>query len=143
MQSDIKQLHTGESHGQHQRNRESHHQTSPETEREKTDQQYDNHRFCQHFHKFVNTAFDCHRLVGDFLQLHAEWQGFLQAGEFLFQIFTQGNDVPTLAHRYSNTNAVFTHKAHSRLCRITKATIDFCDISQLNSFAIDQQRHLS
>ena len=77
------------------------------------------------------------------MQFHAEWQGFLQMGKLLFQMFTQCQNIPALTHRYSNTNAVFAHKAHPGLCRITKASIDFRDIPQLNGYAIDQQRHLS
>ena len=71
MQPDIKQMHACKGHCQHQWNGKCHHQAGTEAQREKAHQQDNNHCLCQHFHKFMHTAFNRDRLIGDFLQLHA------------------------------------------------------------------------
>ena len=63
METDIKNIHACKGHGQDQWNGECHHQSSTETQREKADQQDNNHRFSQNLHELVDTTLHRHRLV--------------------------------------------------------------------------------
>ncbi len=129
MQADVEVVHGGEGHGQHQRNRQRHHQAGAHTEGEEAHQQHDHERLDQHLDELTDAGLHRRRLVGDLAQLHAGRQFLLQASELLLQCLAEHQDVAAALHRYGEAKGRLAHEAHPRCRRVVETAVHFGHIT--------------
>ena len=147
MQADAEVTHGQESHRQHQRNRDAHHQPrshvdvitfppgvlarSPvKTQRNKTHRQHNHHGLDQHAYEFIDRVGHRCGLILNLYQLDTGRQAGTEACGGDFQGFTQGDDVPTLGHGNTQRNHFTALMPHLDRRWIHIAALDLGDVAQ-------------
>ncbi|MNQ91741.1 hypothetical protein D3C85_1071350 [compost metagenome] len=129
MQADAEVVHHREGHGQHQRDRQRHHQAGTQPQGEEAHQQYDDQRLGEHADELPDPGLHRRRLVGNLAQLHAGRQVLLQAGELGLQRLAEDQDVTAGLHGYRQADGVLAHEAHARRRRVVEATAHLGDVA--------------
>ncbi len=142
VQADAKVIHARERHRQHQRNRQGHHHAGAHAEGEEAHQQHNGQRLDQHLHELANTGFHRRRLVGNFTQLHAGREVFLDAGKLDFQRLAQHQDVTAVLHCHRQADGVLRHEAHARRRWIVETTAHVGHVGDAESAITDTDREV-
>ncbi len=147
VQPDAEVVHREESHGQHQRNGDRHHQPRAhvdvpaeapalvQPERDDAHGQHDGHRLDQHADEFVHRTGHRHRLVLHLRELHAEGQALVDLRGRDLQRLAQRNDVAALGHGDAQRNHFLALVVHLDGRRVDVAAMDFGNVAQLELVA--------